>query len=69
MSQGTGESHVQTREEKQREIDKREDLIQAVKGHVVLYDPASNSNRNKFLRDKAWSEVATELAGDGKYKY
>jgi len=42
------------------------DLIQAVKKREILYNPASVSNRNKFLREKAWSDIAQEIGKPGK---
>lgn len=41
------------------------ELIQIVKLHSVLHNPASASNRNKFLKEKHWNEVGTVMNRDG----
>ena len=42
------------------------ELIQVVKLHPELYNPASASNRNKFLKEKRWNEVGVAMNREGK---
>ena len=41
--------------------EKLEELIESVKKRNILYDPASVSNRNTYLKEQAWKEIGQEI--------
>jgi hypothetical protein len=47
---------------------KRAELIIAVKARPILYNIISNSNRNKYLKESNWREVAEEIGKSGTFR-